>query len=252
MDPATLALVAEIERVLRPHADSMGALPSKTARDLMVGADDVPNALEGIVGVVEVSGRVQIGEIVAFIRRQCSGPSEELAMKSESRLDPMICRAYEVARASKDSGASLAGPLIEPEGVTERTYEFTSTPDGNVVKILFVRRRDAADVLLSPCVVYFHGGGMASGSAYDPQHRNWYYRAVSAEKLSLDHLGYTYESAGVGGAHHRRVIISSVLQSAPSERCRMGTHEPHVSSKEREREKETLGAGLGAWLFTAR
>jgi acetyl esterase len=50
------------------------------------------------------------------------------------------------------------------------TIQFTSTPDGNTVKIQFVRPQ-TDDVL--PCVYYIHGGGMASLSCFDGMYRSW-------------------------------------------------------------------------------
>jgi acetyl esterase len=47
-------------------------------------------------------------------------------------------------------------------GLTVRTETFTSTPDGNTVKIQFVRPE--GDETL-PCVFYIHGGRMASARA---------------------------------------------------------------------------------------
>lgn len=50
------------------------------------------------------------------------------------------------------------------------THEFTSSPDGNTVKIQYIRP-DTDDIL--PCVYYIHGGGMASMSAFDGMYRAW-------------------------------------------------------------------------------
>jgi len=43
-------------------------------------------------------------------------------------------------------------------GLDIRTLEFTSSPDGNTVKIQFIRPQSADAV---PCVYYIHGGGMS-------------------------------------------------------------------------------------------
>ena len=47
---------------------------------------------------------------------------------------------------------------------------FISEPDGNTVKIQFIRP-DNADIL--PCVYYIHGGGMATMSCYDGNYKAW-------------------------------------------------------------------------------
>jgi hypothetical protein len=49
-------------------------------------------------------------------------------------------------------------------------HTFTSTPDGNTVRVRFIRP-DSADLL--PCVYYIHGGGMQTMSCYDGNYRAW-------------------------------------------------------------------------------
>src|SRR3954452_17156795 len=55
-------------------------------------------------------------------------------------------------------------------GLEVRTLELTSAPDGNTVKIQFIRPQ-SDDPL--PCVYYIHGGGMASMSCFDGMYRSW-------------------------------------------------------------------------------
>ena len=55
-------------------------------------------------------------------------------------------------------------------GLSKRTESFTSSPDGNTIKIQFIRP-DNAETL--PCVYYIHGGGMASMSCFDGMYRAW-------------------------------------------------------------------------------
>ena len=56
------------------------------------------------------------------------------------------------------------------KGLDISTLEFTSSPDGNTVKVQFIRPQ-VDDVL--PCVYYIHGGGMASLSCFDGMYRAW-------------------------------------------------------------------------------
>lgn len=53
-------------------------------------------------------------------------------------------------------------------GLRWETLEFTSTPDDNTVPLNFIRPDDDRPV---PCVVYLHGGGMMTGSAFDGNYR---------------------------------------------------------------------------------
>lgn len=49
-------------------------------------------------------------------------------------------------------------------------HEFTSAPDGNTVKIQFIRPKGSQTL---PCVYYIHGGGMMSLSCFDGMYRAW-------------------------------------------------------------------------------
>ncbi|MGH6991822.1 MAG: alpha/beta hydrolase fold domain-containing protein, partial [Caulobacteraceae bacterium] len=55
-------------------------------------------------------------------------------------------------------------------GLSISTESFRSAPDGNEIKVLFIRPEGAA---VKPGVVYLHGGGMASMSAFDGMYRAW-------------------------------------------------------------------------------
>ena len=56
------------------------------------------------------------------------------------------------------------------EGLKISDQEFISQPDGNNIKIQFIRPDTDATV---PCVYYIHGGGMQSMSCYDGNYRAW-------------------------------------------------------------------------------
>jgi acetyl esterase len=60
--------------------------------------------------------------------------------------------------------------IAPSKGLDVSTIEFTSSPDGNTVKLQFIRPQ-VDDVL--PCVYYIHGGGMASLSCFDGMYRSW-------------------------------------------------------------------------------
>ena len=56
------------------------------------------------------------------------------------------------------------------DGLTITTEEFTSDPDGNTIKIQYIRPQSDEPL---PCVYYIHGGGMAQMSAYDGNYKAW-------------------------------------------------------------------------------
>ncbi|MEO1554553.1 MAG: alpha/beta hydrolase fold domain-containing protein [Pseudomonadota bacterium] len=60
--------------------------------------------------------------------------------------------------------------LAPSTGLTISDHEFTSQPDGNTIKIRFVRP-DGDDAV--PCVYYIHGGGMMTFSCFYGNYRAW-------------------------------------------------------------------------------
>ncbi len=66
-------------------------------------------------------------------------------------------------------------------GLSVTVHEITSAPDGNTIKIRFVR--PVGDEIV-PCVYYIHGGGMQNGSAFDAMYRIWA-RVLAAEGLAV-------------------------------------------------------------------
>src|SRR5690349_8282032 len=56
------------------------------------------------------------------------------------------------------------------KGLAIRTETFRSEPDGNTIKIQFIRPDNSERL---PCVYYIHGGGMMFMSAFDGMYRAW-------------------------------------------------------------------------------
>ena len=67
------------------------------------------------------------------------------------------------------------------DGLAISVLEFASAPDGNTVKIRFVR--PAGDDVV-PCVYYLHGGGMQNGTAFGAMYRVWA-RVLAAEGVAV-------------------------------------------------------------------
>ncbi|MCB1700615.1 MAG: alpha/beta hydrolase [Pseudomonadales bacterium] len=55
-------------------------------------------------------------------------------------------------------------------GLDISTHEFVSNPDGNTIKVQFIRPASAETL---PCVYYIHGGGMQSMSCFVGMYRAW-------------------------------------------------------------------------------
>jgi len=60
--------------------------------------------------------------------------------------------------------------VVTDEGLVTYTKEFTSSPDGNNIKIQYIRP-DTDEKL--PCVYYIHGGGMMVSSCFDELYAAW-------------------------------------------------------------------------------
>ena len=81
---------------------------------------------------------------------------------------PEALAASEQMRAGMDM---MDNEEVAPsQGLDISTHEFTSAPDGNTIKIQYIR--PAGDDVL-PCVYYIHGGGMQSMSCFDGMYRAW-------------------------------------------------------------------------------
>lgn len=66
-------------------------------------------------------------------------------------------------------------------GLDISTHEFTSSPDGNTIKVRFIRPE--ADGPL-PCVYYIHGGGMQLMSCFDGLYKAWG-RIIAAQGVAV-------------------------------------------------------------------
>lgn len=67
------------------------------------------------------------------------------------------------------------------KGLKLTTETFRSEPDGNTIKIQYIRP-DTTERL--PCVVYIHGGGMAYFSAFDGMYKAWG-RIIAAQGVAV-------------------------------------------------------------------
>ncbi len=66
-------------------------------------------------------------------------------------------------------------------GLDVSTIEIVSEPDGNTIKIQFIRPQGDDAV---PCVYYIHGGGMSSMSCFDGLYRSWG-RIIAAQGVAV-------------------------------------------------------------------
>ena len=119
-------------------------------------------------------------------------------LNSDPRIDPRIKRAMGAfppmtlgdvesrEQLLEEAGAPQAVALrrgmeamfdkVDNEAVTPSagldisTHEFVSSPDGNTIKVQFIRPLTPERL---PCVYYIHGGGMQSLSCFFGMYRAW-------------------------------------------------------------------------------
>src|SRR5579863_7385185 len=106
--------------------------------------------------------------ILAFVPSRALGDvssREELLREANT---PEALQAREMMRSFMDLCDSEE--FAPSAGLTVTTEQFTSAPDGNDIKVQFIRP-DTTDML--PCVYYIHGGGMAMMSCFDGMYRAW-------------------------------------------------------------------------------
>lgn len=97
-------------------------------------------------------------------------------VRSEANSPAGRARANVVPYAEMDTEA-----VASFAGLSHRIETFRSEPDGNPIKIHFIRPDTAQRVA---CVYYIHGGGMQAGSAFDGNYRAWG-RIIAAEGVAV-------------------------------------------------------------------
>ena len=86
-------------------------------------------------------------------------------------------------------------------GLDITTVEFTSEPDGNTVKLQFIRPQ--SDEAL-PCVYYIHGGGMQTMSCFLGMYRSWG-RIIANQGVAVAMVDFRNCLTAVVGARGRAV-----------------------------------------------
>ncbi len=92
-----------------------------------------------------------------------------------TREEMMAFERTEEAKAAKAmmemiNNAPHYKEIIPSDGLVSLTKDFVSEPDGNVIKIQYIRP-DTDETL--PCVYYIHGGGMEISSCFDELYSAW-------------------------------------------------------------------------------
>ena len=97
---------------------------------------------------------------------QADVASRDALLEEANRPEAVAQRAQMVAMFELLDNEDIA----PSKGLEVSTMELTSSPDGNTIKLQYIRPQ-TDDVV--PCVYYIHGGGMAAMSCFDGMYRSW-------------------------------------------------------------------------------
>jgi acetyl esterase/lipase len=115
------------------------------------------------------------GAPTGFAQPSVSSREELLAQESS----PAALAALDRQTAIFD--AMDSEDVAPSTGLAVRTETFTSSPDGNTVKIQYIRPKDDRVV---PCVYYIHGGRMQMNSCYQGNYKT-FGRLIAAHGLAV-------------------------------------------------------------------
>ena len=109
--------------------------------------------------------------IKAVMGAMPSGPQPDIASREDLLAEvntPAALAAQKVLAGFMDM---LDNEDVAPSaGLELATHEFSSAPDGNTIKVQFIRPQSDEPL---PCVYYIHGGGMQAMSCFDGMYRGW-------------------------------------------------------------------------------
>ena len=98
-------------------------------------------------------------------------PQPDVANRAELMAEVSTPEAVAMMAMMEAGLAMLDNEDVAPSaGLEISTLEFSSEPDGNTVKILFIRPESETPL---PLVYYIHGGGMQTMSAFNGLYRSW-------------------------------------------------------------------------------
>jgi acetyl esterase/lipase len=108
------------------------------------------------------------------------------ARDAESR-EQLLAEANSPEALAARAGFDAFMAMCDNENVAPSTgldvsvHEFTSSPDGNTIKVQLIRPRSDGPL---PCVYYIHGGGMQMMSCFDGLYRAWG-RIIAAQGVAV-------------------------------------------------------------------
>ena len=120
---------------------------------------------------VELDSRLDPRIKAFFVGKNTGMPEPNVSSREEllsQESTPEAAAAY--ARQVALFDAMDSEKIASSAGLTVRTESFISSPDGNTIKIQYIRP-DNKETL--PCVYYIHGGRMEFSSCYEGNYKTW-------------------------------------------------------------------------------
>ena len=162
-------------------------LPSQVIAELRSRAADNPNACYptheeskatmSSVATTVMKSKVELDPRLDLrIKAYFSGIPTGIPQANVSSREELLAQEYSPAglAAARRQTAwfdSMDSEDVAPStGLTVRTVSFVSAPDGNEVKIQFIRPDNDQTL---PCVYYIHGGRMEFSSCYSGNYKTW-------------------------------------------------------------------------------
>ncbi|MAG31693.1 MAG: esterase [Deltaproteobacteria bacterium] len=101
----------------------------------------------------------------------------------EQLLEESNSEAAQAEREASMAFMSLCDSeeIAPSRGLTIKTFEFVSSPDGNTIKLQLMRPESSGPL---PCVYYIHGGGMQLMSCFDGIYQAWG-RTIAAQGVAV-------------------------------------------------------------------
>lgn len=109
--------------------------------------------------------KAHLGKWPVVRGREMSSREEVL---ERNRSEKAVAARAAMSRYAERADTEEVAPS---DGLEVTTETFVSEPDGNSIKVRFVRPDFAGE--RPPCVYYIHGGGMATMSCFDGNYRAW-------------------------------------------------------------------------------
>ncbi len=120
--------------------------------------------------------------IKAVMGMMPSAPQADIASRDELLAEVNTPAALAAREAMVGFMEMADNEDVAPSaGLDVSTREFSSAPDGNTIKVQFIRPQGEGAI---PCVYYIHGGGMQAMSCFDGIYRAWG-RIIAAQGVAV-------------------------------------------------------------------